>query len=573
MSSVRAGGMVPLTDEYAVYLYKRVSDEDQDVDGRSLPTQERNGLAVVAREGWALRGIYEDVQSGRRNDRPDYQRMLREIRADALDGRRRPVVLLGTLDRLGRNARERLRCWDEIEALGGRIYAADHGFYDWLTYALLSTLAQEESRRIGHRVRTSIADMWAVGWHPPGRVRWGYRWRDASADELREDAPKRVLERHPTEAPYVEEAWRRLADGESLRKVAAWVHALPSSARGGRNLEFGVLRLLFRAPVYIGRPHSSRDPKNPKRDDLDGVLERPRGRWPALVSDRTWLAVRRNVDREKRTLPAQASGAYLLTGLLKCDRCGSRMGGRPKGTKANGELRRVYVCKGASLGASGVDACRFRAVPAEPVERAVLVTVTELIDLATHPNVVAAARVAWEEIRREQAADPGVATLADLERDLSTTRRRMHKNHQLYLDGDVDKVSYLNSQTIYQDDVKRIEEEMARLRGRSRPLSPPPLHATLAQIGGWRPAFDGDWRSRPERVRGVLAELFTAITPVPTASARYWEARFERTEIGHLLLKTVAAHGEHARPGAPVVSLNLGHVERFGLTKLSTCPA
>jgi site-specific DNA recombinase len=553
VAQVSTGGLVPLGDQYVSRLYKRVSDEDQSVEGRSLSTQDRNGLAAIRKEGWQLAGIYEDVQSGRRNDRLDYQRMLADIRTDAASGRR-TVVVLGTLDRLGRNARERLRCWDEIEALGGRIYAADHGMYDWLTYALLSMLAQEESRRIGHRVRTSIADMWATGWHPPGRVRWGYRWRAASPEERAADAPTIVLEAHPDEAPYVQEAWRRVAEGASLRAVSRWIQHLPSEARGGRNLDFGGIRHLFRAPVYVARPHSGKD--------VDGVLERPVGRWPALVDDQTWIAVRANVDRGKRKLPAQASGKYLLTGLLKCDRCGARMGGRPKGRRRSGEIRRAYVCKGESLGARATMACKNRAVSAARIEQVVLVTVTELLAIATEPKVIDAARAAWKAEEKRRTVDPAAERIGTLEQQIAKIRTRMAGATQKLVDGDISKVAYTNYQTQLEADLKLAEEELARCRGRVVRTGLPPLYVVLEQVKGWYGAIQMAWAERPDAVRAVLAELMESVAPVDLGGGWY-EARPVWTATGEALLRTVVRYG---------ASANLGQVEALGFTNTSTCP-
>jgi hypothetical protein len=70
----------------------------------------------------------------------------------------------------------------------------------------------------------------------------------------------------------------------------------------------------LRSPLYVGRPY---------RGDPD-VLGRPIGRWEALVGDDLWQRVQ---DRQASPLSPQASGRYLLTGLLRCHRCGGPAGG------------------------------------------------------------------------------------------------------------------------------------------------------------------------------------------------------------------------------------------------------
>jgi DNA invertase Pin-like site-specific DNA recombinase len=175
---VRRGvGLVPPDDVVLAFLYRRVSTEDQGNDGLSLSNQARVGRAHVAAREMRLFGEYQDVQSGRRDDRVDYQRMLRDLRGKILEGYR-CVVVVAVLDRLGRRLAERVRAWDELKAAGAAFHAVDKGGeVDELTYNLLSSVAQEESRRTSRRVRDVIAHVEALGWHPVGRARWGYRWR------------------------------------------------------------------------------------------------------------------------------------------------------------------------------------------------------------------------------------------------------------------------------------------------------------------------------------------------------------------------------------------------------------
>ena len=45
-----------------------------------------------------------------------------------------------------------------------------------------------------------------------------------------------------------------------------------------------------------------------------------------MISDETWTAAQDALTMARK-LPRQASGEFPLTGLLRCFRCGSRMGG------------------------------------------------------------------------------------------------------------------------------------------------------------------------------------------------------------------------------------------------------
>ena len=100
--------MVTSIAQKRVVGYIRVSTEKQVGDGhQSLETQEARIRDTVAASGDQLVKIFRDVQSGRRDDRPGYQQMVRYVLDEGID-----VVLVQYLDRFGRKPKEILtRIW------------------------------------------------------------------------------------------------------------------------------------------------------------------------------------------------------------------------------------------------------------------------------------------------------------------------------------------------------------------------------------------------------------------------------------------------------------------------------
>ena len=97
----------PTTGVTTALIYTRVSSDKQ-ADGVSLDAQLRECRQYSARQGWALGAEFQDVMSGRRDDRPAYQHMLSEARRKRAEGS--PVaVVVWRLDRLGRRLLERVQ--------------------------------------------------------------------------------------------------------------------------------------------------------------------------------------------------------------------------------------------------------------------------------------------------------------------------------------------------------------------------------------------------------------------------------------------------------------------------------
>src|SRR5690242_1155652 len=109
-------------DTVTALIYTRVSSDEQSDEGVSLPAQVSECRRYISRQGWLFGDELQDVETGRRDDRPDYQRLLLTVRGMALQGMPAAVVV-ASLDRLGRNVAERVRAYDELKRLGAPIHS------------------------------------------------------------------------------------------------------------------------------------------------------------------------------------------------------------------------------------------------------------------------------------------------------------------------------------------------------------------------------------------------------------------------------------------------------------------
>jgi hypothetical protein len=131
---------------------------------------------------------------------------------------------------------------------------AEGGPVPKLVADVLAAVAEEESRQIGDRVAATWRHVTAHGWAKTGRVPWGYRLRPATAQERADGSPKSVLDVDPEAAPFVVEAFERLAEGHSGRSIVQWATRLPDAARAGRRLSRRTLDDVWRSPLYVARP-------------------------------------------------------------------------------------------------------------------------------------------------------------------------------------------------------------------------------------------------------------------------------------------------------------------------------
>ncbi len=134
-----------MTAKFLSYL--RVSTERQGRDGLGLDAQRRLVSDHVARQGGRLVQEYVEVESGRRDDRPELRRAIDHAK------RAGAVLVIAKQDRLGRRAATVLRLLDE---LNGLIAFADAPDESELSRGVRAVVAEEEARAVSRRTRAAL---------------------------------------------------------------------------------------------------------------------------------------------------------------------------------------------------------------------------------------------------------------------------------------------------------------------------------------------------------------------------------------------------------------------------------
>jgi hypothetical protein len=541
VSGHKRGRLLSL-DDGLVYVirYLRVSGKEQKDKGLSIPTQDSETTKyMLARsaDGWIEDSRYEDVLQGTRDDRVGYQAALARLR-ELHRQRKRAVVVVFKTDRFGRRLAERADCWDEFQRLGVELHSVyEGGKQDRLGHNVRALLSEEEVMTLRDRVTGYRRFVIERGWRPPGRAAWGYTWREATDTERSRGAPKQVMIADPSSAAYVAEAWRMRAAGNSVHAVSVWIAGLPSEIRGGRTFDYSMTRAMFDAPVYIARHDIG---------DVD-VLARPRGNWASLVDDATWTAAHERAD-EGRRVPSQASARYLLTGLLRCWRCGHRMDGRsfvPKASRERGtdRRRRTYRCISRMRGgAAGAIVCMAEA-PTATIERLVLERLSPVLVALGQPETLAK----LEAYETRMVAHDAESTHALAGRLGAETARLNRARSALAMAG---TARLLHEMSDYEYDVIR-EHNMAEVQAATAALSelrqrapqavPPALAAVLGRVPDLVAALEQT--ENVASARAALGQLIEMVVPVPSGQkwSRQWRVEMELTPLGRALVEAMQA--------------------------------
>ena len=185
-----------LTGAKRAVCYRRVSSTGQTGERHSsLETQESQYLQYCDSRNYIPIKTFEDVISGRRDDRRDYLRMVDFVKRGGAD-----VVVVQFLDRFGRNPKEILRRYWDLEDHGVSVETTDEDIGEELLLLIKAGIAGAESKRTSERVRSNMSRAVAKGVHAaraPDYQMWplwrSYGWEGGGASEKWDTVPQLLV--------------------------------------------------------------------------------------------------------------------------------------------------------------------------------------------------------------------------------------------------------------------------------------------------------------------------------------------------------------------------------------------
>ncbi len=293
----------PTTAPTCATVYLRQSS-DRDGTGLAVSRQREDALELAARRGWQVLAVHEDndTSAAGKRARPGFDAAL----ADVQQGRA-SVVVAWALDRLTRNARDRIRLVEVCRDAGATVALVRGSDMDMSTPAgrlvagVLGEVAQAEIDTKSDRQARAQQQAAEAGRRVGGRRPFGY---EADGVTVRE-----------REAAAVREGYGLLLAGASLSGIAARWNAAALASGQGSPWRRDSVRAVLANPRNAGL-------RALRRVLVVGADGAPvRAVWPALVPEETWrAAVDMFADPQRRTAPRSARA--LLTGLALCGTCG-----------------------------------------------------------------------------------------------------------------------------------------------------------------------------------------------------------------------------------------------------------
>src|SRR5579862_154920 len=415
-----------------VCIYTRISTDEENQPTSLHSQRERLEAFCQAQEGWRIVAHKQDQATGTKLDRPGLHSAPDLARSGQVD-----MLLVYRVDRLSRKVRQLAQLAEELDTLNVVLRSATEPFDTGsaagrMMLQMLAVFAEFEHATIVDRISAGIERRAKEGRWFGGRPPFGYVFSNE----------ERLLVPDPVKAPVVRRVFdlyarKRLGTPAIAKQLRDEGAPAPSAGWGHPGVHW-----IINNPTYVGKIRW--------RDKVfDGIHE-------PLVDEFTFAKTQAILaDRGEHTKRRGNASDFLLSGLLRCGKCGKAYIGMS--ANGNGGRYHYYACTGRQK--YGPKACTGERLPRDKVEQAVL---RQLVDIYRDNDIVADAITdanAETEKRRPQFEQ----RLASIGAEITRAEQALERYYEAFEGGKLSP--------------ERCEDRLARLQARLDDL-----HAQEAEI-------------------------------------------------------------------------------------------
>ncbi|MFC1987292.1 recombinase family protein [Chloroflexota bacterium] len=348
-------------------IYCRVSTDDQEKEGTSLQTQREACLAYCEQKGYEVVRQFSETFSGLTLERPKLTELRDLVRASAID-----FIVVYCLDRLSRDPAHGAMLFQQLEEQNVSLEAVTETIENTDLGKLISYIrgfaSKLEAEKIRERTMRGKQAYLKQGKLPQGTGIgiYGYEWN--------KDTGRRTV--NELETKVVQKMFTMVLQGFSYHKIALELNKTGIKSKSGSMWNPLTIRRIATNQTYTGKTYYGMSKRVGNR-----VIAQPKENWtllpditPPIITEDMFQRTQEAIKQAKLSRPIKPSSPYLLTGFMKCSKCGSPLGG----TTLNGKYR-YYQCRGARPTATRGKICDAGYIKADYLEKTVWNKVIEMI--------------------------------------------------------------------------------------------------------------------------------------------------------------------------------------------------
>jgi len=370
-------------DKLRIFIYARKSVFTG--KGESIENQIelcRQHMRSLCKDDYERAEIVEYCDTGyygKNIDRPYFQKMMTDLRSKKPD-----YLVVYRLDRLSRSVADFATLLNELMDRGISLVCVREGFNTASPFGktflyLVAIFAEMERDTIAERVRDNMMLLARTGRWLGGPPPTGFsteKVADVIIDGKTKTSSKLIVE--PLEIKTVRLIFSQFAESQSLAGVYKYLLRNGIKSRDGKSFSHLGIKGILQNPVYCAADldaleyfrscgsdvcfdesscnsklgliaYNKRDYKqkgSPRLGKDQWIIAI--GKHPAIIPGKQWVAIQRAFekgDSDGERPPKQRNDYSLLSGLLVCEKCGSRMFSKPRSGKTRTDKTQYdYIC-------------------------------------------------------------------------------------------------------------------------------------------------------------------------------------------------------------------------------------
>lgn len=349
-----------------VAIYARVSTEMQSKDGFSIDAQVETLTQHCKKLGYEIYNVYIDkgLSGSDMTKRPSLQAMLEDSRLQRFD-----KLYVWKLSRLARNLRDLISMVETLQE-----HSVDfHSFSEQFEVTTSTGMFMMQLlAAVGEYERNIIIDNVKLGQEQ--RAYDGYTNGARVLGYDKPESPREPVQINIYEAEIIRQIFDLYQSGKGFRAIANHLNKQGFKTKKEKPFSISAVKYILNNPIYAGKvrfnlylDYEKRGRKNKNEDYI--LVE---GKHKPIITKEQWTLVQKQL-KERSYLPrVLGSGSNVVTGLLKCPKCGSAMiAANTTNTLKDGTKKRIRYYSCQRFRAQGASVCSANSIRADDIEAAV----------------------------------------------------------------------------------------------------------------------------------------------------------------------------------------------------------
>lgn len=410
-----------------VALYARVSSEKQAENDLSISAQLKALRNYAHKNGWTIyqKEFVDEAESARSANRPAFQEMisLAKKKVKPFD-----IILVWKFSRFSRNRDDAIIYKSLLRKHGVSVVSMNEQVDDSpagkLLEGIIEVIDEFYSLNLAEDTIRGLRENATRGFQN-GYVPVGYK-----AKKVMDGNNERTkLEPDEIFAPIIKRIFDMCLKGSGIKEVAKTLNSEGLKTNKGKLWSASTISYILKNEAYAGTLVYGKKCKNKGHSNSNNII-RIKDNHPALISQQTFDKIQKLMEKRRPTVthPKELTSDYLLSGLIYCGNCNSKM----IGSSAKSGKHFYYAC--CNYIKKGKAVCNTKLINREHIEKIIIERLKTHV--LTEENLMELFNIVLDEINSNKKNYEGQLNVLD--KQIETLKGKLDKLYNTLETGKLD---------------------------------------------------------------------------------------------------------------------------------------